>query len=187
VDAIVAIAITLLVLPLAELTSTSGDQSATHLLRTHQGQLWSFLLSFAVIARLWFGQHHSLRNVLVAPDGLAPLLMLWTATIVFLPFPTTLLADAGSQTLTKLLYLGTLTLNVAVVAVMALLVQHHPTVTDGQALPDLAAAVVNTMLLVVALVLALLLPGSSYYTLILLTLDQPILWLWHRTTGRTPA
>jgi uncharacterized membrane protein len=58
VDAIVAIAITLLVLPLAELTTDIGGQPVAHLLRTHQGQLWSFLLSFAVIARLWFVQHH---------------------------------------------------------------------------------------------------------------------------------
>src|SRR4051812_13366377 len=87
VDAIVAIAITLLVLPLAELTADVGDQPVTHVLRAHQGQLWSFLLSFAVIARLWFVQHHSLRNVLIAPSRLGVLLMSWSATIVFLPFP----------------------------------------------------------------------------------------------------
>jgi uncharacterized membrane protein len=64
------------VLPLAELTTDIGDQPVAQLLRTHQGQLWSFLLSFAVIARLWFVQHHSLRNVLFAPDRLGLLLML---------------------------------------------------------------------------------------------------------------
>ncbi len=187
VDAIVAIAITLLVLPLAELTSDIGHQPVTHLLRTHQGELSSFLLSFVVIARLWFVQHHSLRNVLIAPERLGVLLMVWTATIVFLPFPTALLADAGSQALTKVLYIGTITLSVAVVAVMDLLVQRHPTVTGGQALPDLASAVVNVILLVVALILALLLPGSSYYTLLLLTLDQPMLSLWHRKRAQAPA
>ncbi len=187
VDAIVAIAITLLVLPLAELSSDIGDQPVSHLLRTHQGQFLSFLLSFAVIARLWFAQHESLRNVLIAPDRLGVLLMVWTATIVFLPFPTALLADAGSQALTKVLYIGTITLNVAVVAAMDLLVRRHPTVTGGQTPPDLASAVINVILLVSALVLALLLPGSSYYTLLLLTLDRPILSLWHRKRGRAPA
>ncbi|HVQ96412.1 MAG TPA: TMEM175 family protein [Mycobacteriales bacterium] len=187
VDAIVAIAITLLVLPLAELSSDIGDQPVSHLLRTHQGQFFSFLLSFAVIARLWFAQHESLRNVLIAPDRLGVLLMVWTATIVFLPFPTALLADAGSQVLTKVLYIGTITLNVAVVAAMDLLVRRHPTVTGGQTPPDLASAVINVILLVSALILALLLPGSSYYTLLLLTLDRPILSLWHRKRGRAPA
>jgi uncharacterized membrane protein len=187
VDAIVAIAITLLVLPLAELTSDIGDQSVTQLLRTHQGQLWSFLLSFAVIARLWFVQHYSLRNVLIAPNRLGPLLMLWTATIVFLPFPTNLLPAAGSQALTKLLYIGTITLNVAVVAVMDVLVRRNPMVTGGQALPDLASTVANVILLVVALILALLLPGSSYYTLLLLVLDRAMLSLWNRKKSQTPA
>jgi uncharacterized membrane protein len=180
VDAIVAIAITLLVLPLAELTTDVGDQPVTQVLRAHQGQLWSFLLSFAVIARLWFVQHHSLRNVLIAPRRLGVLLMLWTATIVFLPFPTALLADSGSQALTKLLYMGTITLNVALVAVMDLEIQRNPTVTGGEALPDIASTVVNVILLVAALIAALLLPGSSYYTLLLLLLDRPMLSLWRR-------
>jgi uncharacterized membrane protein len=187
VDAIVAIAITVLVLPLAGLTAGLGDRPVTHLLRTHQGEFWSFLLSFAVIARLWFVQHHSLRHVLVAPNRLSFLLMLWTATIVFLPFPTALLADAGSQVLTKVLYIGTLTLNVALVALMDLVVRRQPVVTGGQGLPDLESAVANVVLLVVSLVLAILLPGSSYWVLLLLTLDQPILSLWHRVRGHTPA
>jgi uncharacterized membrane protein len=187
VDAIVAIAITLLVLPLAELTAEIGGEPVSHLLRTHQGELWSFLLSFLVIARLWFVQHDSLRNVLVTPDRFGTLLMLWSATIVFLPFPTSLLAGSGSQAVVKLLYIGTITLNVALVAVMDLQVKRNPAVTGGQALPDLASTVVNTMLLVVALILSLLLPGSSYYTLLLLWLDEPVLALWRRKRGRVAA
>lgn len=182
VDAIVAIAITLLVLPLVELTSDIGDQRITQLLRIHQGQIWSFLLSFVVIARLWLVQRESLRNVLIAPDRFGPALMVWTATIVFLPFPTALLADAGSQPATKVLYIGTITMNVTVLAVMDLLVHRQPSVTGGQPLPDLAAAVVNVIMLVVTLILSLLLPGASYYTLVLLTLDKQVLWLWHRMT-----
>jgi uncharacterized membrane protein len=187
VDAIVAIAITLLVLPLAELTAEVGGEPVSQLLRTHQGELWSFLLSFLVIARLWFVQHESLRNVLVTPDRFGTLLMLWSATIVFLPFPTSLLAGSGSQAVVKLLYIGTITLNVALVAVMDLQIKRNPAVTGGQALPDLASAVVNTMLLVVALILSLLLPGSSYYTLLLLWLDEPVLAIWRRKRGRVAA
>jgi len=187
VDAIVAIAITLLVLPLADLTTGIGEQQVTDLLRTHQAELGSFLLSFAVIARLWFGQHRSLRHVLVAPDGLGLLLMLWTATIVFLPFPTALLADAGAQAVTKILYIGTIALNVVFVALMDFVVRRHPEVTDGLGLPNLESALATVVLLVVALIVALLLPGSSYYTLLLVLLDQPVLSLWSRMTGRTPA
>jgi uncharacterized membrane protein len=159
----------------------------SRLLDMHQGQFWSFALSFVVIARLWFVQHHSLRNVLIAPKQLGPLLMFWAATIAFLPFPTALLPDAGSQTITKLLYIGTITLNVTIVAAMDLLIRREPSVTGGQALPDLASTMANVVLLVIALVLALVLSGSSYYTLLLLTLDQPILALWHRMRRQAPA
>lgn len=121
----------------------------------------------------------------MAPDRLGPVLMLWTATIVFLPFPTSLLADAGSQPVTKVLYIGTITLNVTVVAVMDLLVHRQPSVTGGQALPRLASALISVIRLLVALILSLLLPGASYYTLLLLALDRQVLSLWQRLTGRT--
>jgi len=187
VDAIVAIAITLLVLPLAELTTDIGDEPVTRLLSAHQSQLWSFLLSFTVIARLWFVQHASVRHLRVAPAGFGFLLMAWTATIVFLPFPTALVADTGSQTLTKILYTGTITLNVVLVAVMEFLIQRDPRLTDGRGTPHLAAALSNVFLLLVSLVLTLLLPGPSYYTLLLLTLDSVVLRLWRRVTGRRQA
>jgi uncharacterized membrane protein len=62
VDAMVAIAITLLVLPLVELTSEVDDYASVGaLLRENQSQVWAFLLSFAVIARLWFVQHDGAR------------------------------------------------------------------------------------------------------------------------------
>jgi hypothetical protein len=51
VDAIVAIAITLLVLPLVELAPELGDDgSVADLLRDHSDELWAFALSFYVIA-----------------------------------------------------------------------------------------------------------------------------------------
>ena len=184
VDAIVAIAITLLVLPLADLTASVGDRPVGDLLRAHEGKFGAFALSFVVIARLWFVQHRFLRDVVAPPRGLYALLMLWTATIVFLPFPTGLLPEAGSQTLTKLLYIGTIGLNTAVVTAMALLVRRDPAATGGQRPPDAAAAAINTVLLLIALVLALVLPGASYYPLLLLTLDERVRRLWNRIIRR---
>jgi uncharacterized membrane protein len=62
VDAVVAIAITLLVLPLAEAggeINEVGEGGAAELLRLHGDDLVGFALSFVVIARLWVGQHAS--------------------------------------------------------------------------------------------------------------------------------
>ena len=48
VDAVVAIAITLLVLPLADLAPEVGDGSVTDLLREHDNEILAFFLSFLV-------------------------------------------------------------------------------------------------------------------------------------------
>jgi len=107
IDAVVAIAITLLVLPLAEMTVDLGDQSVADLLDEHQAELLAFLLSFVVIARLWYSQHATVR-ILVGFDGwVFTILSAWALTIVFLPFPTSLVAEAPDDWLTKTLYIGT--------------------------------------------------------------------------------
>ena len=65
-DAVVAIAITLLVLPLVDVSADVDHYgSVRDLLRENQADIWAFLLSFAVIARLWFVQHDSVRHVVV--------------------------------------------------------------------------------------------------------------------------
>jgi uncharacterized membrane protein len=100
IDAVVAIAITLLVLPLAEMTADIGDQSVADLLDEHQAEILAFLLSFVVIARLWYSQHATVR-ILVGFDGwVFTILSAWALTIVFLPFPTSLVAEAPDDWLT---------------------------------------------------------------------------------------
>lgn len=52
VDAVVAIAVTLLVLPLVDIVREVGENgSVVHLLQGHVSQLGAFALSFTVIAR----------------------------------------------------------------------------------------------------------------------------------------
>ena len=97
IDAIVAIAITLLVLPLVELTSDHHG-TTSELLRDHAAQFYSFALSFLVIFRLWWSQHRLLRFVVDGDKVVVRGLGLWVMTIVFLPFPTALVA-APSQDL----------------------------------------------------------------------------------------
>ena len=109
IDAIVAIAITLLVLPLVELTADVDDyDSVEALLRDNQAQIWAFLLSFVVVSRFWFAQHQSMHHVLRYHRRVAGLMMMWALTIVFLPFPTALVAEASDSPMTKVLYIGTM-------------------------------------------------------------------------------
>jgi uncharacterized membrane protein len=188
VDAIVAIAITLLVLPLVELTAdvTEADSVGT-LLRDHVDDLWSFALSFYVIARLWSGQHLAVSPLLVGSRRLSFLLVLWTFTIVVLPFPTSLVAHAGEQAPTKALYVGTMAVSLLVVAAISREVRAHPELTDGTASTRAGGALVSAGLLVVALVVMLAFPGASYFPILVLLADGPTLRLVGRLRNRTAA
>ncbi len=73
IDAVVAIAITLLVLPLVDLT-VDFEGSVTVLLR-NLAEIGGFLLSFIVIANAWFAQHRAISTV-VAQDRLVSRLMI---------------------------------------------------------------------------------------------------------------
>ena len=108
VDAVVAIAITLLVLPLVDLAGELGDGgSVADLIGDHLAELGSAVLSFVVIARLWLAQHETVRDVVAQDRRVTQLMLLWLLLIVFLPVPTALLADGGSQALTKVCLLYT--------------------------------------------------------------------------------
>ena len=65
VDAVVAIAMTLLILPLMESVSeaASGKLSTAEFVIEHSGQLLSFGLSFVLIATFWMGHHRQYRDV----------------------------------------------------------------------------------------------------------------------------
>lgn len=138
VDAVVAIAITLLVLPLVDIAQgISLRGSVNALLRDHSVQLLAFSLSFAVIASFWLAQHRALRTVAVQDRGVTLLLLAWTATVVFLPFPTALVATADSQPTTKLLYIGTMVIASAVLALLSTHVARTPSLRDSSEGPHL--------------------------------------------------
>jgi uncharacterized membrane protein len=186
VDAIAAVAITLLILPLVDLAGEvrSGDESVWHLLTTHSGQFWSFGLSFGVIARLWLAQHRLMRPVIAANVQLTTCLMLWVLAIVFLPFPTALLPGGGRETITKALYLGTLTACSACLLLVSLVVGRNRSLRDSDERPLIAPDVTIVGIFVVALAISLIVPAAEYYPLLLLFLSGPITRLVGRVESR---
>jgi uncharacterized membrane protein len=188
VDAIVAIAITLLVLPLVELTGEIDQyDTVADLLQEHQAQIWAFLLSFVVISRLWLVQHHSVRHLMAYDRRVARLLMLWALTIVFLPFPTALVAEAADNALTKLLYIGAMLLSTLLLALLEAVLARHPELTDGTDDADPVDGAANALMLLLALVISIAVPAISYIPLLLLLLAQPAADGWRRLRGRGSA
>ena len=94
-DAVVAIAATLLVLPLVDTASTIGSQHVGTLLAHNWRQIFSFVLSFAVICRFWVVHHGMYEYVQTYSSRLVWMNCFWLLTIVFLPFPTQLVGSAA--------------------------------------------------------------------------------------------
>lgn len=168
-DATVAIAMTLLVLPLVDVAQEVDGRPVGELLDDHSFEIVSFALSFVVIAAFWRVHHSLYDDVERSTRPLVTANLVWLATIVFLPFPTALLASPTDQRLTHGIYIGTL-----VVASATLAVQRHLIVRDGGAESSGAGALVSTGLLVVALVVAVGIPAIGMWALLVLLLERPI-------------
>ena len=87
-DAVVAIAITLLVLPLIEVLAEGGGEDLGALLADEVGQFGAFALSFVVIARLWLAHHRIVESVGAYDDLFLVVNLCWAFTIVLLRFAT---------------------------------------------------------------------------------------------------
>jgi uncharacterized membrane protein len=177
-DAVVAIAITLLVLPLAEVIG--GAHVPAHVAEVfteNAAPFGAFLLSFAVIARLWTGHHRMVERVGGYDTAFVVINLAWVLTIVFLPFATQLAAAYSvRERLAVGVYTGTIALSSVLMAVAAVLVWRRPSlrregVTERDAFPR--AAFLTTGLLVLAFVLGTAIPAVNYYALLLLLLTGP--------------
>lgn len=179
VDAVVAIAMTLLILPLLEAVSdaASGRLTTAEFFAEHSGQLLSFALSFLLIAVFWMGHHSQYRNV----EGITPALLwinvAWMATIVWLPVPTAMLGQMDADPLQAVAYIGTLLLTQVTTLGGWLYLLRHPDLT-GDPPSVLRAGVVGDVaaivLFAVALVIAIAASPNGYLGLLVLLLNGPL-------------
>ena len=89
-DAVTAIAITLLVLPLVDSVAQAADagQTAEQFMGDNFASIAAFVLSFVVIARLWLAHHATLEHVGSYRHVFLLLNLFWAFTVVLLPLPT---------------------------------------------------------------------------------------------------
>lgn len=183
IDAVIAIAMTLLVLPLVDDAADIGTQSPAAFLRDNAYGLFAFVLSFVVIFRFWLGHHQMYEGVSGYTPGLVWANLLWLLCLVFLPFPTQLL-DTGDRggSLTNGLYIGTMVLASASALVQQLIIRRTPALTapDADPVPVLPAATI-TALLAAALLVAVAVPAVGLWALLLLFLQAPVQRLAART------
>jgi len=183
-DAVVAIACTLLVLPLVDIATQDAGFPVDRLLRDHLGQFGAFVLSFAVIARLWVAHHRLFERVETYDTVIIWLSLLWLCTVAFLPFPTAILATQSGHA-ASMLYVATLLVSSVALAAMAAWVSAHPALqrATGQGAAAHDPHWTTAVLFLVAFAITALLPHASVWPLLLLLFSGPI-DAWRRRHAR---
>lgn len=179
-DAVVAIAITLLVLPLVDSASAIGTVGPGAYIDANRARLFAFALSFAVIGLFWWGQHQLFEFVGGYNSVVVWGMFIWLLSIVFLPFPTELLGSSSRvDAAGHAIYVGTM-----LVTSIAALLQNWAIVrwpelqreaTRGQATLD--AGVMLVALMASAFVLVVAVPTLGLWPLLMLGLSRPIEFL----------
>lgn len=130
-DAVVAIAITLLILPLVDIAGDAAShETPLDVLDKDNGTVWGFVISFVVLANYWL-IHHRMFEWLDDYDAVLVWLNIgWLFSIVLLPFSTEAISTWGFSNGWGLVY----TFNLALISMFLALIAWHARRT-----PDLLA------------------------------------------------
>ncbi|MEV0073821.1 MULTISPECIES: TMEM175 family protein [unclassified Amycolatopsis] len=172
-DAVVAIALTLLVLPLTDLVPelAAEHKEAVDVVLEHWNQLFSFVLSFVVIARMWWGHHRIFEEVRAYSGPLVYANFVWLFTIAVLPFPTEITGSFGTNRFAAMFYTGTIFASSFAQSALVLIIRRDRNVARS---PDsvtdlwLGNNLLSTAALLIAFVAAAVEPVLGYYALLLL-------------------
>ena len=178
-DAVVAIAMTLLILPLLESVTAAAEEGldTAEYLHDNGSQLFAFVLSFVIIARFWFAHEKLFESVERWTGSLMVLNVAWMLTIVFLPVITAMVGVMDTDRLQIVIYVGTMLLNSLILGVMTVEVRRHPETWGGEVGPgtgEVAGSIAVVLLFALALLVALVVPGVGYLALLLLLLSNPL-------------
>jgi uncharacterized membrane protein len=174
-DAVVAIAVTLLILPLVEAVTEVAkehpDEAPFEVIRANWPAISSFLLSFVVIARFWQVHHGVFEHVKAYNNVLVQLNLLWLLCIVVLPFPTEIVGALQSDRFSAGFYAGNLLVLALTQTALTLLIHGHKEleVEDNPVTSrELVGSIAFGACALVAFVLAAFVPGVRLYGLLAL-------------------
>lgn len=96
-DAIVAVAITVLVLPIVDLRPKAGEETVWKVISDNNGQLVTFAFTFVIVAVMWRVHNRIFSRLSGFDDAIFWLNLLWLVLIVFLPW-SSLMYGTGMDT-----------------------------------------------------------------------------------------
>jgi uncharacterized membrane protein len=178
-DAVVAIAMTLLILPLLESVSDAAKEGldTAGYLREHDGQLFAFALSFVIIAAFWRSHDHLFELVEKQDAVLLRLNVAWMFTIVWLPVATAIVGMMDNDPVQKTLYIGSLFATSVMMTVLGWYALRHPELHDmpvANLRSGILADAIASALFALAYLLTIVFPVLSYLPMFLLVLTGPL-------------
>ncbi|MCU0279599.1 MAG: TMEM175 family protein [Candidatus Nanopelagicales bacterium] len=186
-DAVVAIAITVLLLPLADVEIPDGA-TLGDLIRENGLLLGGLTLSWLIIALFWLA-HHRLFDRITYFDALTVRLnFLWLFAIALMPVPTNVLIESGPDRETVVFYVGWMLLITCVMLLIGIRARHVPGMIDADylATPQATEARYRSYLITgvfaICFVIALIAPNIALYFLLL---QIPVDWAAGRLAGRS--
>jgi uncharacterized membrane protein len=182
-DAVVAIAITLLILPLVDTATEYEPGKVAELLEQGAPRLLVFVISFVVIGRFWLAHHGMYEKIVGYNREVLLVNLLWLLSIVFLPFPTELIASAGQDDrTTTALYVGTMVVTSLSGVWQQWVFVRHPELQAPEVRGTLrmGTALISGALMVTAFLLVVLVPSGGLVWLFLLLLTGPLQLAYNR-------
>ena len=173
-DAVIAIAITLLVLEirLPEITRGLTDPVITEEILSLWPKYLGYLVSFWVIGLYWMAHHRIFRLINGFDRRLLTLNLAFLCTVAFMPFPTSVLFDYAGVFIVVLLYAGTLTLTgLSLVAIWLYATKEHrlvdPLLTESMIHKQTWSLLVGPGVFLLSIVVAIFNPDLAMYTWLL--------------------
>ncbi|MDO8307925.1 MAG: TMEM175 family protein [Actinomycetota bacterium] len=107
-DAVVAVAVTLLALPLVDIPGPTGDQTAWTVVSEHASEIWTFLFTFYVVAVMWLAHNRILNSIARYDVAIFWMNTTWLVAIVLLPWVSAMFGESESRSSVGVLYWGTM-------------------------------------------------------------------------------
>ncbi|AZG45849.1 TMEM175 family protein [Gordonia insulae] len=180
-DAVVAIALTLLILPLTDVAGEIRDKtSMSAVFEEYAGAVVSFLISFIVIWVLWKHHHRVMEHLRSYDEMLFRLHFVWLLTIVVLPFATAMIDSNDLVKYGNVFYIGVLAVSISTLLIMERWVLGHPDLLAEDAAAEYRQWMSGrngygtVAMLILALVIAVLIPAAGNWPLFVLLLSGPV-------------
>jgi uncharacterized membrane protein len=190
-DAVVAIAVTLLVLPLVEIPGElKPDDTLSGILNEHGGDFGAFVLSFLVIWTFWTAHHHVMEYFRGYDYLLLRIHMLFLFTMISLPFSTQLLTGEHFDWAAPF-YISTLLVSSLMLVAITWRGRRNPDLlyvdrAEVQRWLAQPLSVYRPIVLTLALVVSLFYPGWGTWLLLLLIFDNLVERLIAKARGLPP-